>query len=194
MLAFRQAIGFLLPLARLTTAVTKHGTIGYGINMYHPWCCYACLDSLATVYINCTTFSKPSGDDGMSMKLRKRMDMDMEMTGTTSDECYASNKPYLQSMAYCIQSHCDAEGLSYEKQNSCFQGIAAGGVTVPTLHDALPGTPPTEELAADAMWLNKTMLVNEDYWKADRGTIEEFEISEEDHVKFSSVTLFTHNR
>ncbi|OCT54426.1 ferric-chelate reductase [Cladophialophora carrionii] len=178
---------FCLFLARVANA-TKYGTIGYGINMFHPFCCYACHDSLAMVYLNCTTFSESSGaHDGMSMKLLKRMDMDM--AGSTSDDCYATDEPYLQSFAYCIQSHCDIEGLSYEKQNACFREMAANGLPVPSLEDSLPTVPPTEELAEHAMWLNKTMQVNEAYWKADRGTIDEFEHSEVYHVRFSIIVM-----
>lgn len=165
------------------TAAAKHGTIGYGINMYNPMCCYACHDALAMVYLNCTTFSESTGDDGMSMKLVKRMDMGM--SGSTSDECYASNRPFLESFAYCVQSHCDAEALSARNQDSCFQSMAAGGAAVPSLQDSLPRTAPTEELASDAVWLNKTMLVNEAYWSSDRGTISAFQDSEYWHVRFS---------
>ncbi|KAJ9606502.1 hypothetical protein H2200_009463 [Cladophialophora chaetospira] len=164
-------------------AATEHGTIGYGISMFRPFCCYACHDVLAMVYLNCTTFSESSHDDGMSMKLVKRMDM--EMDGSTSDECYASNRPFLESFAYCVQSHCDAEGLSSEKQNSCFQSMAAGGLPVPSLEESLPQVAPTEELASDAIWLNETMRVNEASWSSDRGTIDEFEHSEVWHVRFS---------
>ncbi len=169
------------------TAAAKHGTIGYGINMYNPMCCYACHDALAMVYLNCTTFSESDGDDGMSMKLVKRMDMGM--SGSTSNECYASSRPYLESFAYCVQSHCDAEGLSPKKQNSCFQSMAAGGESVASMENSLPSTTPMEELASDAMWLNKTMLVNEAYWNSDRGTISAFQDSEFWHVRFSWVTL-----
>ncbi|EXJ65266.1 hypothetical protein A1O7_01607 [Cladophialophora yegresii CBS 114405] len=178
---------FCLLLTRVANA-TKYGTIGYGINMFHPFCCYACHDSLSMVYLNCTTFSESSGaHDGMSMKLVKRMGMDM--AGSTSDECYATNEPYLQSFAYCIQSHCDIEGLPREKQNACFREMAANGLAVPSLEDSLPTAPPTEELAEHAMWLNTTMQVNEAYWKADRGTIDEFEHSEVYHVRFSIVVM-----
>jgi hypothetical protein len=166
-------------------AATKYGTIGYGINMFHPWCCTACSDSLAMVYLNCTTFSESS--EHSSMKIRKRMDMDMGMTGTTSAECYASNKPWTQTLSYCIKSHCDEEGVSAKKQDHCFEKAAAGGLSVGSLEDSLPDIAPTDQLAEDAMWLNNTMLVNEEYWQADRGTIEAFERSEEDHVKFSYV-------
>jgi hypothetical protein len=183
----RGMISFLtyLLLAGPIATAAKYGTIGYGINMYHPWCCTACYDALAMVYLNCTTFSKDSESHGMIMKVKKRMGMGMEMSGTTSSECYASNTPYQETLAYCVKSHCNIEGVSSVKQNTCFERLAAGGLPVPSLQHSLPGTTPQEELAEDAMWLNKTMLVNEDYWQADRGTIEAFERSEEGHVKFS---------
>jgi hypothetical protein len=63
--------------------------------------------------------------------------------------------------------------------------LAAGGLHVPSLVDLLPSVPPTGELAEDAVWLNETMLVNEAYWQADRGTIDAFETSEENHVRLS---------
>lgn len=167
-------------------AAIKHGTIGYGINMYHPWCCYACSDALSSVYLNCTDFSSEEHDDGMSMKLlKKRMDMGKDISGTTSDECYASNEPYQQTLSYCISSHCDAEKLLYEKQNKCFQSLNRIGPEGPSLQQSLPLTAPGQELEEDAEWLNTTMLVNEAYWKSDRGTIEQFETIEKDHVTFS---------
>ena len=184
MLPLKSFVSFVALAASLTIAA-KHGTIGYGINMYHPWCCTACYDALTMVYLNCTTFSKSSGGGGMGMKLRKRMDM--EMLGSTSNECYASSKPYQQTLSYCVKSRCDKEGISYAKQNRCFQRLAAGGLQVASLEDLLPDVAPKEELAEDAMWLNKTLLVNNDYWHADRGTIEAFEKSEEGHVRFSYV-------
>ena len=117
------------------------------------------------------------------MKLTKRMDM--EMSGLTSNECYASSQVWKQTLSYCIQVHCNIEGIAYSHQNNCFQTLAAGGLPVPSLQDSLPVNAPKEELAEDAIWLNETMLGNEAYWLADRGTIEAFEKVEEDHVKFS---------
>ena len=138
------------------------------------------------LYLNCTTFTESSDTSGgMSMKLLKRMDMGI--SGSTSDECRQADRPYLETLANCIRIHCDAEGLSHEKQNSWFQKMAAGGQPVPSLIDSLPTTPPAGELAEDAEWLNETMLVNEAYWTSDRGTIEAFETSEDRHVRFSWV-------
>jgi hypothetical protein len=65
---------------------TENGIVGFGISLYQDLCCQSCHDSLSSLYLTCTTFT--DGDD-MSMD----MDRDMDMTGTTSDECYATNIP-----------------------------------------------------------------------------------------------------
>ena len=165
-------------------AEVKHGTIGYGINMYHPWCCTACSDVLSSLFLNCTTFDDMS-HEGHGMK--KRMAGMEGPMGTTSPECYASSDVWLETFSYCVKSHCDAEGVSEDKQEKCWQLKAAGGLAVPTLKESQPPNPPTEEVADDAEWLNSTMLANEASWTSDRGTIMEFEKSEQDHVMFSYV-------
>lgn len=177
---------FLLILLVIETATAvKHGTIGYGINMFHPYCCYACSDSLAMVYLNCTTFDMSDNGDGMSMRKLKKRSMDMGMTGHTSEECHAGNKPYQESFAFCVKSHCDQEQIPYEQQNTCFQSLNSAGVEGLSLEQSLPQVAPVEQLTEDAEWLNSTMLVNEAYWSADRGTLEEFERVEDDHVTWS---------
>jgi hypothetical protein len=164
-----------------TAQGTKHGIIGFGINMYHPWCCTACYDVLSPLYLNCTTFEEMSHDHhGMV----KRMDMGGSM-GMTSPECYASDQPWLSTFSYCIKSRCDAENVDMQQQEQCWQKNAAGGVEVPQLTEALPAAAPTEELQDDAEWLNKTMLANAAKWQTDRNTISEFESVERDHSMFS---------
>lgn len=177
-------IVFWLTAMRAFAAV-QHGTIGYGINMFRPFCCTACADSLAMVYLNCTIFREVSGHGDMEMKVKLSKRMDMEMEGETSVKCYASNPPYQQSLAYCIKSYCDTESVPYEKQNDCFQNLNSAGSTGPSLEQSLPVTAPTKELAMDAEWLNTTMLVNANYWRSDRGTIDVFAEVEKDHVSWS---------
>ena len=109
-------------LALQVAAEVKHGVIGYGINMYHPWCCTACSDVLSSLYLNCTTFDD-HGHEGHGMK--KRMaGMDGPM-GTTSPECYAGSDVWLETFSYCIKSHCDAEELSASEQETYWQKTAA---------------------------------------------------------------------
>lgn len=172
---------FLIALALQASAETKHGTIGFGITMYRPWCCTACSDVLSSLYLNCTTFDDMShSHHGMV----KRMDMEEPM-GMTSPECYSTDRVWLETFSYCIKSHCDAEGVDALEQEQCWQKKAAGGLEVAALDAALPNTAPTKELAEDAEWLNSTMLVNAAKWQADRNTIQEFEQVEGYHSLFS---------
>lgn len=158
----------------------EHGIIGFGISLYQDLCCQACHDSLSSLYLNCTTFTE---SDNTSMD----MNMDLTTTGTTSEECYASNVPWLQTMAYCIQQHCDAEGYGAEKQVKCFSKQAVAGASEPTFQDSLPAPAPTTELAEDAMWLNVTSLVNSSVYYNTRGSLKEFARSEYIHTRYSYV-------
>lgn len=160
----------------------KEGIVGFGISLYEDLCCQACHDSLSTLWLNCTTFM--SSDDMSGMDMSMSMDMDMPM-GMTSDECYASNTPWLQTMAYCIQQNCNADGYPAAKQAKCFSNQAVAGASEPTFQDSLPASAPTEELAADAMWLNVTSLVNHELYYSTHGTLGEFARSEYFHTRYS---------
>ena len=166
-------------------AQTGNGIIGFGISLYQDLCCQACYDSLSSLYLRCTTFSS-SGE--LSDNMSDDMSMDMTM-GTTSDECYASNTPWLQTMAYCIQQNCDAVGYPAEDQAQCFQKQAVKGASEPTFQDSLPPTSPTVELSTDATWLNVTSLVNRDVYYATYGTEGEFARSEYIHTRYAYAFL-----
>lgn len=164
----------------------RDGIVGFGIDLYQDLCCQACHDSLSALFLNCTTFmNQPGGeggsDDGMSSM---GMDMDMPM-GMTSDECRGTNLPWLQTMAYCIQSRCDADGYPSEKQAQCFSKHTVAGASEPTFEASLPPAAPTVELPADAMWLNDTSLVNGDSYYSIHGTLGEFAREEYLHTRYS---------
>lgn len=163
-------------------AEVKHGVIGYGIIMYRPWCGSACSDVLNSLYLDCTEFMDASHEGHAMVKRMEGMEGPM---GTTSPECYANSTVWLETLSYCIKSHCDAEGMSSSEQERFWQKSAAGGLVVPTLKEALPATAPTGELTADAEWLNTTMLANEQKWTTDRRTISTFEKAEEAHSTYS---------
>lgn len=159
-----------------------NGIIGFGISLYQDLCCQACHDSLSFLYLNCTTFS--DGEDSSDMDM-SGMDMSDMPMGTTSDECYASNQPWLQTMAYCIQQNCNADGYPADQQAQCFSTYAVGGASQPAFQESLPTTAPTEELAEDAMWLNDTSLVNQDLYSSTHGTYGEFARAEYYHSRYS---------
>ncbi|KAK4149021.1 fcd1ed96-f99e-4d28-9e70-49d2afc1fed5 [Chaetomidium leptoderma] len=173
---------FILPIFCLIhhAAGSKDGIVGFGISLYTDLCCQACHDSLSALYLTCTTFDHHGmeGMEGMG---------DMMMMGMTSEECYATNKAWLQTMAYCIQQNCNADGYPAEKQAECFSVQAVGGASMPTFHDSLPPKPPTVELAGNATWLNVTSLVNGDVYYATHGTLGEFAREEYLHTKYSVI-------
>lgn len=149
----------------------KSGIIGYGLSMYEDLCCLSCHDSLSSLYLDCTTFTDMPG-------------MDMAM-GKTSAECRTSNKPWLESMAYCIQQACSADGYSVEEQARCFNVHAVDGALGHSFHHSLPHMAPTVELPHHAMWLNATSLVNHDLYHSAHGTMGEFARSEYIHSKYA---------
>ncbi|KAI1308856.1 ferric reductase like transmembrane component-domain-containing protein [Xylaria venustula] len=159
-----------------------NGIIGFGLSIYPDPCCLACHETLSSLYLSCTTFPHMSGM-GESMK----MDMEMDMMGETSDECRSFNTPWLQTMAYCILQGCSTRGYTVEKQARCFSVHAVAGASDPTFLESLPQTPPTVELAQNAMWLNTTSLVNHDLYYETYGTLEEFSRSEILHTRYSMI-------
>lgn len=165
-------------------SAVKNGIVGFGIPLSQDLCCQSCHDSLSSLYLSCTTFQKGEGDmPGMSM------DMGMgglHPTGETSEECYATNIPWLQTMAYCIQQNCNADGYGgVEKQAKCFRTQAVAGALRPTFEDSLPAIAPTVELSEDDLWLNVTSLVNRNTYYATYGTLKEFTRSEYIHTRYS---------
>ncbi|KAH7417787.1 ferric reductase like transmembrane component [Cadophora sp. MPI-SDFR-AT-0126] len=176
----------LVLLAQLSSGAVavKHGVIGMGISMYKPVCAYACHDSLASLWLNCTTFSSASHDmEGMDMKLLKRMDMGEEAEATTSMECVASNMPWLQTLAYCLKDRCRIDGVGEKKIAKAYSTLSMSDTAV--YSEMLPATAPTTELEADAMWLNETSLVNYELYFSNRQTLQEFEYQEDTHAQLS---------
>ncbi|KAK8045555.1 hypothetical protein PG993_005579 [Apiospora rasikravindrae] len=168
----------------------QHGIVGFGIDLYQDLCCQACHDALSTLFLSCTTFmDQPEGgtsNGGMSSMGGMGMDMDMPM-GMTSDECRATNPPWLQTMAHCIRSRCDADGYPFAKQAQCFSKHAVAGAAEPSFQNSLPLAAPTAELSADAMWLNATSLVNGDSYYSIHGTLGEFAREEYLHTRYAVI-------
>ena len=78
----------------LVSGRTSHGLIGYGISMYRPLCAYSCRAVLSTSMLNCSV--------PIDMSEGKNMDG----SASTTPECYATDDAFLQTLAYCISTHC----------------------------------------------------------------------------------------
>ncbi|KAH0370459.1 hypothetical protein KCU65_g2492, partial [Aureobasidium melanogenum] len=184
---------FSLPIlfARLISAETQYGVLGFGIPMYQPLCCYSCHDALSALCLNCTTFSDDMDmhHSGMDMKLIKRMDMGGDSMATTNDACYASDRTWLETFSYCIHEKCAQDSVNESEQSQCFSKLAANGLHVPTLQASLPSTAPVVQLEADATWLNSTSLVNDNAYLSNHVTMKEFVLSEHRHTRYALVSM-----
>ena len=149
----------------LASAVVKHGIIGMGINMYKPFCCNACTDTLSPLFLNCTIIK-----DGV---------------GATSSACRASNVPWLQTLAYCFQQECGGEGFSHEVIQTCWNNMADKPSSL--YQDWVPATAPTVELSAKAKWLNTTSLINSQLYRTTRLAYQEWEFEEYMHSRLALV-------
>ncbi|CAI6285873.1 unnamed protein product [Periconia digitata] len=150
----------LLPSRLLVTCLffpltnAQNGLTGLPTKTYDPVCAMACVRSLYTLTLSCST---GGGSLGMT-----------ELT--TSPGCWATNDDYLTSLAYCMRSHCPASEFSDSKLESFWELQATGqtnaGVqSVPAKWSfaqalAHASSKPTFTLSSDATVLNQTSLVN----------------------------------
>jgi hypothetical protein len=80
------------------TPVSAYGLIGYGITQNKPFCAFACQMTVAGYNTTCGPGSLPTSSKA------------------DSSTCLASNTPYLQSLAYCIEIRCpDVPGWRLER-------------------------------------------------------------------------------
>ena len=89
---------FLLVLGICHVAVAGNGMIGFGLTMFQHLYCQACQDSLPALQLSYTAFGK---DDISSMDVLMPKITAMELMA--SDECHATNMPWLQTMACFIR-------------------------------------------------------------------------------------------
>ena len=149
-----------LPLAWLLLRLVfaqapQNGVVGFPANPYDPFCATACLRSFTSLMLSC------SSDSGSMLGMMAMM---------TPTECYASNTPFLTSVAWCMQDKCAPFNLEFSEMEFFWQtqvtGQQSAGVrTVPpkwSYQQSLQhinGTP-TLQLSAMDMDLNTTSLVS----------------------------------
>lgn len=109
----------------------------------------------------------------------------------TSKECYASNTPWLTTLAHCINATC--ADVSKHILESYWAERAtkseAGNKVQPkwtyqeTLFKMADMPPPTKALEEDEE-LNFTALYDPEAWEATRGALQHFELAETMHSKY----------
>ncbi|KAL8659665.1 MAG: hypothetical protein Q9202_007018 [Teloschistes flavicans] len=128
----------------VSTGRDAHGLIGYGISMYDPLCAFTCRDTLSTSILTCSEHVDMS------------MGMDMDMGSETSPDCFATNDAFLQTLAYCIFTHC--QGLPVWRLEEYWTMNVAGT----SAHQPLPKATYQQTLANITTRPAATLAVGED--------------------------------
>ncbi|SMR55512.1 unnamed protein product [Zymoseptoria tritici ST99CH_1A5] len=163
------------------------GFIGYGITMYKPSCAFACRDAFVGYMLECSTDASPH--------LSKRMSMGSMSGMVTTPECYATDDAFLQSMAYCISTHCSDVPI-WRLEKWWATRLTGRGANLPQPKQAYSATlahvttPPNSTIAKGG-FLNQTGLVDEHAWLANFNADNIFEVNEINHVTWGLILLIT---
>ncbi|KAI0472640.1 ferric reductase like transmembrane component-domain-containing protein [Xylariaceae sp. FL0804] len=155
------AVLLLLLLPAVVTG--QQGLTGFPTNIYDPFCAMACLRSISSLALSCSATDAAGQRVGM-------------VAFSTSSACWASNTPYLTTLAWCMHARCGADDddgnvppaasrleLFWETQAT---GQSSAGVaTVPAKWSyaetlaRVVARPPAVQLTAEDTELNETSLV-----------------------------------
>ena len=155
---FSACLHVLLVSSMVSTGRPGHGLIGYGISMYNPLCAFSCRDVLSSSMLNCS--------ESVSMS-----SMGIDMGSDTSPDCYATDDAFLESLAYCLSTHCQDVSV-WVLEKYWVMNVAGTSINQPmpkaTYQQTIANmtTKPTDTLVIGED-LNKTMIVSyEDYEKS----------------------------
>jgi hypothetical protein len=181
-MAFKQSFLASLclnPLFVASKEIVRHGLIGYGIPMYDPLCAFSCRAVVSGATLLCST----NEDGGHSMP-----GMTMGMGAMTEPDCYATDDIYLQTMAYCISTHCkDVPNSKLEKywevnivgdQSDQPKPKKSYQQALASIKDT-----PTETIVSGEQ-LNKTGLVSDEDYTMNWNSQMSFERAEDTHERY----------
>jgi hypothetical protein len=158
----KSVMKFVLAICLRAIFVLAEGELtGFPANPYDPYCAMACLRSFSSLMLDCS-------DGGESVGMHAIM---------TSSTCWASNTPYLTSLAWCMHDKCSEElEIPNSKLEAFWESDATGqqSAGVKTVKpkwsyaEALAEVKgkPTIQLTSEGMDLNATALVAPDVYKA----------------------------
>lgn len=156
-----------------------HGLIGYGIKMYQPPCAFACQSAISNP-LDCPMDHHDMEMEGMKVK---RMSHGGEKP---SPECYANSKPYLQTLAYCMEQRCP-DDVKTSARDKFFEMSIGGRLKQPPVPvysyvEALMSIEraPTNSTPAEEMLTHVSLVGDEDYISNFNGNYG-FEIMESSH-------------
>ncbi|KAL2138211.1 hypothetical protein VTI28DRAFT_7271 [Corynascus sepedonium] len=167
---------------------TAVALMGLGQQMYYPACGYACLNTLSTFPLSCTTHDHHDMGGDMS-----DMEMDMPSMATTTPACRAEDRAYLTTLAWCFHTKCTDDAVpDWDLEKFWAEQATTDPTVAPkwSYSAALANIsrPPTKELAADDT-LNVTALVPQDAWTSEYGTMTTMEFVEAWHERYGLIIV-----
>jgi hypothetical protein len=161
----------VMPLVLGQDAPTNHGLIGYGITMYKPACASAC-QAVTPLMLDC------------DHTMMKRMDMGME---SPAMDCIATNLPYLQTVAYCIYTHC--QGVPLDTMEEWWEKSVVGSMAnqpspMYTYAETLSTIKTAPNISQGDGMLMKAVVVDEDTYVANWKIMDTFEWIEGNHSRY----------
>lgn len=170
--------------AHATTGRRRYGLIGFGVKMYDPPCAFACRDMASGFMLDCGDAGSGGGSHHGGMEMEKPTPL-----------CYTVNEPFLQTLAYCISTHCQDQPFS-KLENWWVEEVAGREPNQPvpkiSYQKALAnvGQAPTSIVGEEDV-LNRTSLIDEDGWLASYNGDHGFEITEIRSETYGLVVLLT---
>ncbi|KAK6358003.1 hypothetical protein TWF730_007357 [Orbilia blumenaviensis] len=152
-----------------TGRVAHGGTVGLGVKQWDPVCAYACRNSAAGFKLDCG--DSHHGEDHGSMMMMHHM---------PSPQCYATNDFFLQTLAWCIHTHCPGDTPVSKLETYWEMNVAGRKDNQPlpkySYQDALSRvTNPPADVVNSTEVLNRTSLVNEWFYSANFGALSAIE-------------------
>jgi hypothetical protein len=172
-----RSLSFLLLLLPGLCDADGRGLIGYGRNMYYPLCAAVCRGTIEKAPLQCTPHNAATGGG--------------HNHGKTPPGCFATDLPYMQTLAFCINVRCKGEYTADILESYWRQHVVGGGRIVLEPKPAMSyaqalasiKTPPTEEYIPGEM-LNKTSLISDQRFLSYENAWSLFEAVETGHSKY----------
>ena len=170
-------------VSSMSTGRPGHGLIGYGISMYKPLCASTCRDVISSTTLNCSAPVDTA-------------EMDMDMDSGTSPECYSTDDTFLETLAYCMSTHCQDTAV-WELEKYWRTNVAGTQPNQPvpkaSYQETLANitTEPTDTLVLGEE-LNKTIIVSHEDYEASynaHGVFEKMEVTHETYGYVSPWSL-----
>lgn len=168
-------------LLSLVFSIKADALIGYPITMYDPPCAFACRDIFGSAILACSGHDHTSGAHSHGQ-------------GATSAECYASDTPWLTTLANCIKKTC-SDAVPWELEKYWSERVTGRLTGVPpkwtyqeTLAQMQGSALPRRLLEEDEV-LDFTAAFEQETWESTRGALQQFENGEKTHSKHGIILL-----